>query len=254
MLRALAVMVLFAAPAFAQNRSEEEAGDVSEVDKDRTGPLRDRVAPVSGHLFLMKGRFEVSPEVGFSFRDSFYTKYVPGLLLSFHLTETLGVQLRGAYAISTVSNAAQICTNDEATGTRGCRAPTLADLDNGAGGTYPYGRMGLILDLNLEWAPLYGKLGTLAVIPFLEMLHFNMYIALGPALFLAGYRNVTPIGGNVSIGFRFFVNRFITVRLELRDLIYYEQQPAPNPQASVRNQLMGSLGISFFLPTDFTRE
>ena len=253
MLRALPLVLLFAVPAFAQNKSEEEAGDVSEVDKDRTGPLRDRVSPVSGHLFLMKGRFEVSPGVGFSFRDSFYTKYVPGLLLSFHFTETLGVQLRAAYAISTVSNAAQICTNDPM-GTRGCRSPTLAQLDAGSDGTLPYGRMGFLADLNLEWAPLYGKLGTLAVVPFLEMLHFNMYVALGPALLIGGYRNVIPIGGNVSLGFRFFVNRFITVRMELRDVIYYEKQPDPNPQGSVRNQLMGDVGISFFLPTDFTRE
>lgn len=249
MLRVLPLVVLFAAPAFAQNKSEEEAGDVSEVDKDRTGPLRERVTPVSGHLFQMKGRFEISPEVGFSFRDSFYTKYVPGLMLSFHLSETLGVQLRGAYAISTVSNAAQICTNDPM-GARGCRSPTLTELDAGAGATLPYGRMGLIVDLNLEWAPLYGKLGMLAVLPFLEMVHFNMYVALGPALFVAGYVRAIPVGGNVSIGVRFFINRFITLRWELRDLIYYEQQPP----GSVRNQLMMDLGVSFFLPTDFTRE
>jgi len=36
--------------------SEQEAGDVSEVDKDRLGPLRERVRPVSGHLFLKQGR------------------------------------------------------------------------------------------------------------------------------------------------------------------------------------------------------
>ncbi len=246
MLRALPLVLLFALPALAQ-KSEEEAGDVSEVDKDRTGPLRDRVAPVSGHLFLMKGRFEVSPEVGFSFRDAFYTKYTPGLLISFHFTETLGVQLRAGYAISTVSNAAQICTNDPM-GVRGCRSPTLMELDGAS--IPPYGRMGLIADLNLEWAPLYGKLGMLAVLPFLEMIHFNMYVALGPALFVAGYFNTVPIGGNVSVGMRIFLNRFICVRIELRDLIYYEQQ-APG---SVRNQLMGDVGVSFFLPTDFTRE
>ncbi|MBK7861704.1 MAG: outer membrane beta-barrel domain-containing protein [Archangiaceae bacterium] len=247
---AFGLLVLAAAPAFAQNKSEEEAGDVSEVDKDRTGPLRDRVRPVSGHLFLMKGRFEISPEIGFSFRDSFYTKYVPGLLLSFHFTEELGVSIRGGYAISTVASAAQICTNDE-NGVRGCRSPTLEELDNGAtDGTLPYGRMGLIADLNLEWAPLYGKLGTLAVLPFLDMVHFNMYVSLGPAFMITGFANAFPLGGNIDVGFRFFVNRFITVRLELRDLIYYEKQNT----GSVRNQLMGDLGISFFLPTDFTRE
>jgi outer membrane beta-barrel protein len=246
----LTLLVLAAAPAFGQGKSEEEAGDVSEVDKDRTGPLRDRVRPVSGHLFLMKGRFEVSPEAGFSFKDSFYTKYVPGLLLSFHFTEEFGISLRGGYAIDTVSSAAQICMNNPQ-GTRGCRAPTLDELDAGApDGTKPYGRMGLIGDVNLEWAPLYGKLGTLAVLPFLDMLHFNMYVAFGPAFMITGFVDAFPVGGNADIGFRFFVSRFFTVRLELRDIIYYERQNT----GSVRNQLMGDLGFSFFLPTDFTRE
>ena len=238
---ALLLSLLLTAPAFAQ-QSEDEAGDVSEVDKDRSGPLRDRVRPVSGHLFLMKGRFEISPGVAVSFRDSFYQKVAPGLMLSYHLTETLGVQLRAGYAISLVSGAAQICTTSM--GMRGCRVPTLAELDAGSGGTLPYGRMGFMADINLEWAPLYGKLGTLAV------LNFNMYVALGPAFMIFGFPNAVPVGGNVSIGFRFFVNRFITARLELRDVIYYENLNT----GSVRNQLFGELGISFFLPTDFTRE
>ncbi len=249
MLRVLPLAVLFALPAFAQ-KSEEEAGDVSEVDKDRSGPLRDRVAPVSGHLFLMKGRFEISPGAAFSFRDSFYQKIAPGLLLSFHLTETLGVQLRAGYAISLVSTAAQICTNDPM-GMRSCRAPTLAELDAGSTdgtNTFPYGRGGFMADLDLEWAPLYGKLGTLAVLPFVDMVNFNVYVALGPAFLLLG--KAIPVGGNVSVGIRFFINRFVTVRTELRDVIYYEQLNT----GSVRNQLFGELGISFFLPTDFTRE
>jgi len=253
MLRVLPLVILFAVPAFAQ-KSEEEAGDVSEVDKDRTGPLKDRVRPVSGHLFLMKGRFEISPGAAFSFRDSFYQKIAPGLMLSFHLTETLGVQLRAGYAISIVASSAQICT--ATMGMRSCRSPTLAELDAGAtdgSATFPYGRGGFMADLNLEWAPLYGKLGTLAVLPFVDMLNFNMYVALGPALLLLG-RASPPVGGNVSIGFRFFLNRFITVRLELRDVIYYEPLAPGSSRGSVRNQLFGELGISFFLPTDFTRE
>ena len=67
----LAVGLVLPALSFAQTTSEEEeAGDVSEVDKDRLGPLRERVRPVSGHLFLKKGRFEVSPSASVSLRDA----------------------------------------------------------------------------------------------------------------------------------------------------------------------------------------
>jgi outer membrane beta-barrel protein len=251
MRRALPFVVLLAvsAPAFAADKAEEEAGDVSEVDKDRSGPLRDRVRPVSGHLFLMKGRFELSPEAGFSFKDSFYFKVVPGLLLAFHITETVGVQLRAGFAINFVSSSAEICKNDPK-GLRGCMAPTLMQLDSGSSGTLPYGRMGFFADLNLEWAPIYGKLGTLAVLPFLDMVHFNMYVALGPAFMIALFPGAVPIGGNVDFGFRFFITRFVTLRWELRDVIYYETLNT----GSIRNQLMLDVGLSIFLPTDFTRE
>ena len=40
--------------------TENEAGDVAEVDKDSTGAAARSGAAVSGHLFLMHGRFEAS--------------------------------------------------------------------------------------------------------------------------------------------------------------------------------------------------
>jgi outer membrane beta-barrel protein len=251
MLRVLLFAVLFAAPAFAQ-KSEEEAGDTSEIDKDRQGPLRERVRPVSGHIFLMKGRFEASPTFAASFKDAFYTKYAPGLFVSYHFTETVGVSLRGQYAISTVSGAASICTNNPMTGARTCVGPTLSELDQGQSGTVAYGRMGLMVDLALEWAPIYGKLATLAFLPFLPFddLHFNMYGGIGPQLVMYSASNAFTAGANVHVGFRFFVNHFVCVRTELRDVIYYE---AINT-GDLRNQLMVELGISFFLPTSFQRE
>jgi outer membrane beta-barrel protein len=251
MSRVLVLAVLFAAPAFAQSKSEEEAGDTSEIDKDRQGPLRERVRPVSGHIFLMKGRFEASPTFAASFKDAFYTKYAPGLFISYHFTETVGVSLRAQYAISTVSGAAEICSSNAA-GVRSCMNPTLSQLDQGASGTVAYGRMGLMADLALEWAPIYGKIATLAFLPFLPFddLHFNMYGGIGPQLVMYSAANAFTVGGNVHLGFRFFVNKFVCVRTELRDVIYFE---AINT-GDLRNQLMVELGISFFLPTSFQRE
>ena len=53
----------------------------------------------------------------------------------------------------------------------------------------------------------------------------------------------------------------LTVRTEIRDLIYYEDFRAGDTsqlgsalKQSVRNQIMGTLGISFFIPTTFERE
>jgi outer membrane beta-barrel protein len=236
------------APAAAAS-SESEAGDVSEVDKDALGPLRERIRPVSGHLFLKKGRFEVSPSATITFRDAFFSKYILGASLTYHPLETLGVGVRAGYALAAVSGSAQICTFTQVEGgvTRGCRSPTFEQLDGEAPGL-----LTLMAGVDLQWAPIYGKISVLAE----KFLHFDMYgIAGASAVQYKGRRapegekgqSFTTVGGNVGIGFRFFLNRHMTVRTEVRDLIYVEK--AVLPTTTLRNQLMFELGFSFFFPT-----
>ncbi|MBE2250549.1 MAG: outer membrane beta-barrel domain-containing protein [Myxococcus sp.] len=244
------LLALAAAPAFAQ-KSEEEAGDVSETDKDSSGPLRDRIPPVSGHVFLMDGRFEISPGIGLSVRDAFFTKVFFGAALTYHFTETLGASLRGGYNLSLVSGAAQICSpGDPSTNTAaGCRSPTQEELttrldSNGQRviENVAYGLNTVLASLDFQWAPIYGKLSLSAE----RVLSFNMYGIIGPSLVMYGPKNELGGGGNLGIGFRFFLNKFLTIRAELRDTIYYENG---FPSGSLRNQLMADFGLSIFLPT-----
>lgn len=230
--------------------SEAEAGDVSEVDKDDLGPLRERIRPVSGHLFLKRGRFEISPSASVSLRDAFFRKYVLGATFTYFPTETLGFGLRAGYSIPTVSGAAQICTfTDSGTGgvSRGCNAPSFDQLDGAAPG-----QLTLLAGVDAQWAPIYGKISLLAE----SFAHFDMYGILGASLVqykgpptTAAEQSTARMtaGGNVGVGFRFFLNRYITLRTEVRDLIYVEK--AILPATTLRNQLMFELGVSFFLPT-----
>jgi outer membrane beta-barrel protein len=245
-------VALLSLPALAQ-RSEEEAGDVSEVDKDASGPLRERIRPVSGHLFLMEGRFELSPMVGLSIRDAFFTKVLFGAALTYHLSEAWAVSARGGYAASLISGAAQICAPSSSLSGQaaGCHPPSWDELTRSADGqpaNKAYGLLTFVGSLDLLWAPLYGKLSVFAE----KVLHFNMYALVGPAVVIYGPGRVVTVGGNAGLGFRFVVNSFLAVRLELRDLIYQEAGiEAASPVTSIRNQLMAELGFSFFLPTTF---
>lgn len=238
-------------PSASAASSESEAGDVSEVDKDDIGPLKERIVPVSGHLFLKKGRLEISPSVTMSFRDAFFTKYVLGGTVTYHPVETLGVSLRAGYALPSVSGAAQICRfKDDAAGgvTRGCGAPRWEDVDGRAPG-----QITLMGGLDVQWAPIYGKVSLLAE----KFIHFDMYAIGGVSA--VQYRGppeegetnastafITP-GANVGLGARFFLNRWMTLRTEVRDLIYVEK--ALIPDQVLRNQLLFELGFSFFFPT-----
>ncbi|MEN9797267.1 MAG: hypothetical protein RL653_963 [Pseudomonadota bacterium] len=249
LMRCAVAALAFCAPSLAFSQtSEDEAGDVSEVDKDALGPLRDRVRPVSGLLLPEKGRFELSPLVSLSFRDAFFTKYAFGLQASYHLDEAWAVALRGSYVVSTVSGSAQVCTpSSEAAGTtRGCAPPDYSQLNGRAPG-----QLGLLAGAELQWAPIYGKVALVAE----QFAHFKMYGLLGPTYVsylgpssVVGVpsTSMSTVGGTAGVGFRFVLNRFLALRAELRDLVYLEQVTAETSQ--LRQQLFFELGFSVFLP------
>ncbi|MGQ0505649.1 MAG: outer membrane beta-barrel domain-containing protein [Myxococcaceae bacterium] len=243
----LALALALAAPAFAQSNQEDEAGDVSEVDKDALGPLKDRVRPVSGQFFLKRKRFEISPSFSLSLKDTFFTKYVAGLALTYHFSEAFAVNARFGYAFRAVSGAAQVCRPETSTTARGCAPPTLVQLDGRAPGAVT-----LLAGADIEWAPIYGKISLVSS----ALLHFDMYAILGVSAvqYVGPVVGSTPslnttVGANVGVGARFFANRWFAVRTELRDLSYVEA--LSDGTNSWRNQLMFELGFSFFLPTNF---
>ena len=198
------------------------------MDKDALGPLRERIRPVSGHLFLKKGRFEISPSATVSFRDAFFRKYILGTTLTYYPLETLGFGLRAGYALNTVAGSAQMCTfGDEGTAL-GCRAPTFDELDGQAPG-----QITLMGGADVQWAPIYGKI-SLAGRDLRPLRHVRSAGRLGdpvrgPAALSAARSAASRMtgGGNVGLGFRFFLNRYMTLRTELSDLIYVEQAVLP---------------------------
>lgn len=248
-----ASLLLLLAPAAARAQ-DEEGSDVGAIDRE-AGPLRDRIKPVSGHLFLKTGRVEVSPAASVSVRDAFFTKFGFGGSLTYHFTETLALGARVAYAIDTISSSAQICTVDPADRSRTCRSPTYAELD----GVAP-GQITLLGGVDFQWAPIYGKLSVVAE----QFLHFDIYAILGGSAVM--YRGPPESVGasplvrlapalNAGAGMRFFLNRWITVRGELRDLVYSETivvDPVNGNVNSLRNQLVFELGVSLFFPPTFT--
>jgi len=245
----LCLLLLGSGQAFAQS-AEQDAGDISEVDKDRLGPLRERIQPVSGHVFLKKSRFEFSPSGALTLKDPFFTKYMLGLALTYHPQETLGIGLKFNYAFPVVAGAAQICTPGSLSVPAGCRAPSMSELDGRAPG-----QLKLVAGLEGQWAPIYGKISLIAE----SFVHFDLYAVLGPALVQyagpsstgVGSSTQTTVGGNGGVGLRLFLNRWLTLRTELRDLVYVENVQ-PLPATSLRQQIMFELGLSMFFPTVFS--
>jgi outer membrane beta-barrel protein len=83
-----------------------------------------------------------------------------------------------------------------------------------------------------------------------------MYVLAGPSFLMYGPTGATEftVGGNVGVGFRFFFNEWLTLRLEIRDVMYWEKNGRDTSTGSFRNQLMAEFGFSMFFPTIFHEE
>jgi outer membrane beta-barrel protein len=257
----VAALTLALVPVTTFAQTEDDAGDVSEVDKDRVGPLRERVRPVSGHLFRKAGRFEFSPSATASFNDPFFWKFLAGVTIGYFPTENIGVNLRlGMDAPSlamgqmVISPAAQICTvgNDGSGFVRTCRSPEWGEID----GIAP-GQLTFLGGIDGQYAPIYGKVGLVAE----TFLHFDLYAIGGVAA--VGYKGpsegvsgsvpmITP-GLNLGVGARFVTSKWFAIRTEFRDLLYVEKTRTA-AGSSLRSQFLFELGFSLFFPTGFARE
>ena len=233
-LRAMACLVaaLASVPAFASEPRHGKKGD----------ELEDRIPAVSGALFLKAGRHEITPIFDLSLADAFRQKLMVGLAYSYHFSEVWAATGRFSYTVlSHGAGAAKVCPTPEQ-----CGAPTPAELD-----TLP-GNLKLQADLAVEFSPIYGKVSFIAE----KVLHFDVYATVG--LGLTGY-GLTKDGVDKSgmspsvvmgVGQRYFLDSWLAVRLELLDSLYF--QPTGKVASQLSNQMMFTVGFSFFFPTTFT--
>ncbi|MBI5549668.1 MAG: outer membrane beta-barrel domain-containing protein [Deltaproteobacteria bacterium] len=218
--------------ADAEKKAEKEA---EEAAQEKRPSLADKIAPVSGNLFLKSGRFEITPNVGFSLGDAFFQKYAFGLKLNYHLAESISVGLHGAYALATPGGAVSVCRSD------GCRSPEMDDLQNVPG------KVSMLAGLELGFSPIYGKVNVIAE----KVLHFDIAVVGG--IDLVNYaapvgQGTFTVGGHLGLGQRFFITPSVTLRVELRDYIYSGKTvQLSDSDSKVENQLMLDIGVSFFL-------
>jgi outer membrane beta-barrel protein len=206
------------------------AGGEPEEAEAKTETRRELPA-VAGDVMVKQGKIELAPLAAFSFRDSFYRKILVGAEVSWHALDALAVGAWGAGSITRETGALHLC--DEA----GCQSPEL-------GGRAP-GNLAFAGGLELQFSPLYGKVSFLAE----TFGNFDVHVRLGAAL--VGYRReglAFAPGGRAGLGARYFLTRWLALRLDVDDLVYPERVDKNGVETTaVRNQLFVQAGIAFFL-------
>lgn len=211
--------------AQAHAADEEDTPSIEE-EVSQTGnrlTLDDRIRAVSRKVFLKEGRFELSPFGGMTINDAFVRRWLAGGRLTYHIAENFAVDVGGGYnLVDEKLNPIRVAAG-EGFVTSAARVQGLADIS----GTF---------------SPAYGKIALMSE----WILHYDLFVTGGAgAVFDAsGVHPALQLGA----GARFYMNRWMVLRVDLRDYIY----PQDRSGIAVNKNLMFlNVGIGFFFPMDF---
>ena len=105
----------------------------------------------------------------------------------------------------------------------------------------------LFAHLDFYWVPIYGKISLANK----WIVHFELYGTAGAGLATA-FGERQPAAVNVGLGQRFFLSRWLALRLEVRDHLFVDTLTVSNQDRSdVQSYVMFMAGASFFIPPSF---
>jgi outer membrane beta-barrel protein len=217
---------------------------------------------VQNRFFLKTGRMEATPILGYVPNNPMVKRYVGGLLGAYHFSETFAAE--GAFLYSP-----DLGQNDLKGLTHTLVAiPGMASGDNTADFVQPLDKMIMGASFAARWAPLYGKINLIgeSVLNFdaygvvgLGMLSMQSYLAKyddssgqpDTVLELAGKK--VQLSPNLGLGFNFFLNQTVALKIDARSYFYIGKKPQYDPNEPVdENRLysnfVASVGLSFFIP------
>ncbi len=215
-----------AAPAQPQPPAELTEHDVM---------LQDRVKAVERRSVLKTHRLELTPALGISVNDPFYTKYAVGGWALFYPHDSLGIGIRGAYYYLTLPT---------------WNVPTAKrDLD----ATLPVSKPDWNLMVDAQWTPFYGKVAVYNTIA-----QFDLFLVGGVGA-VASQTTFTPsVGGlhyatDLGIGVRALVGDYLGLSLTYLNTLYADR-PGGEARSQTQNLGIVQLGLSLFLPPRFDYE
>ena len=241
-------------PAAAQDHPASKA--LTEVT-DGGGPQN----AVQNRFFLKESRVEITPILGYVPSDPLVKRFVGGVLGAYHFSETFAAE--GAFLYSP-----DLGESDLKGLTTTLVGIPLAE-DRNTTFQQPVDKMIMGASFAARWAPFYGKINVIgeSVLNFdaygilgLGMLSLQSYAATGDydanenvIANLQALDKKVVITPNIGIGFNFFLNQTMALKIDGRSYFYIADEPqydTSEPVESKRlyNNFVASVGLSFFVP------
>lgn len=203
--------------------------------QEETRTLKDRIKSVSNRMFAKSGRVELTvlPLTSISLNDAFFQKYGLGAEFAYHISEAFAIQALITYTLPDLN----VDTGNA--GYHGSRPDTKI----------PYaGKRSFLLGADFCWSPVYGKVSLAAE----YVMHFDTYVMGGVGAIGGDLGDTTNFGfaGSFGLGLRFFFNRSLALKIELKDYMVFNDKVKilkdSDSKSDVQHQLLFNLGLSIF--------
>ncbi len=97
---------------------------------------------------------------------------------------------------------------------------------------------------DFAWIPIFGKYALFDE----AVVHFDLYTIVGGGVTRTSKSDDLKPTGTIGVGWRLITTRWLAFVVELRDHIYVEKY---NQREELVNNVVGQVGLSFWLPWDF---
>lgn len=219
-----------------QESSKDDAkggdGDTSREDKvqERSRSLADRIKSVQRKAFIKRNRHEISATLGLSLNDAFYQHFLAGGSYAYHVLDAFALEahFKGFFASPRTDAVRVVRATQVATPTPDLTAPILTS------------------HLEAQFSPIYGKMSLMSE----AIMTYDLYFSAGMGM---AYTDTgAHLLGTFAIGSRIFATDWLTVRAEIRDMLYSDtRSPLTLRESAIQNLIMFNLGASFFIPFSF---
>jgi outer membrane beta-barrel protein len=202
--------------------------------------------------FLKSRRTELLPFVGTTMNDNMIRHYTIGGELAYYLTDVLAIGVEGQYYVHTFREPYDLVARQAR------RLPTVNKYNWSAA-------------LDFHYVPVYGKFAILDHRLVTWEAFFTAGIGAGQSEVLPrdtrfdAFTNLLIIP-NVGASMRFFISKWMTISLGIRDYVFFDHFEPKNrsetmfttaedaknhADGSLINNVMFQIGVSFWIPTSF---
>jgi len=215
---------------------------------------------IDNRFFTKSERFEISPMFGYVPNNAFAQRFVGGLGVGYHFSESFAIQ-------GLVTYSPDLGESD----LKGLTRTLLRIAAVTGDGTFqqPLDKVTLGFSANAVWAPLYGKINLIGE----TILNFDLYFVAGlsmnaksnyfarldsptdptSAVRLNPEGNEVKFGPNLGMGMNFFLTQSLALKVDARMNFFVDEEPqydrnVPALNNRLYNNFVTSGGISVFFP------